>query len=276
MDPRETVEKDIYTLHLIAGATGDLLHRLATVAATQFSNVEFQMVAHSLKDDLTKVQAVLDKIEGPHTIVLHALPGQTAKEMVRSDCVNKRIPHFDATGPLLDFFADCVGSLPDNDLSRLHQHDATYQQRIEAMEYALQHDDGLGLTSLVEADVVIVGVSRVSKSPTTLYLSSRGVKAANVSVSLEVGFPDVLDQIDQQKIIAFTSQPKKLQAIRAERLERAGVGSSDYDDLRSVIREVMDSEAEYERRGYTVIDVTDLTIEQTAAMILSRLNAGEE
>ncbi len=266
------IEKpDAFTLHLIAGATGDLLHRLASVAVTQFSGIAFELVAHPMKDDLEKLQLALDKLTGRRPVVIHGLPDEKSKQLVRSVCVRRRIPHFDATGPLLNFMADCVGSLPDNDLSHLHRFDATYQKRIEAMEFALEHDDSLGLTTLQESDIVIVGVSRVSKSPTTLYLSSRGFKVANVSISPQTGFPELLSQINQKKIVAFTTQPKRLQEIRSERLKRAGVASSEYDDLRFVIREVMDAEAEYRKRGYTIIDVTDLTIEQTAAQILDRL-----
>ena len=269
--PAAVGSESAFTLHLLAGATGDLLHRLASVAATQFSGVEFNLVNHAMQDDLDKIQETLDSITSNHPIVIHALPDNLSKQLVRRVCVSRRIPHFDVTGPLLDFVADCVGSLPDNDLSRLHQLDAAYQSRIDAMEFALAHDDSLGLPTLKEADIVIVGVSRVSKSPTTLYLSSRGFKVANVSISPQTGFPDELDKIDQRKIVAFTSQPKRLQEIRSERLRRSGAASSEYDDLSNVIREVMDSESEYYKRDYPVIDVTGLTIEQTAAKILERL-----
>lgn len=260
-----------YTLHLIAGATGDLLHRLATVAATQFSGADFELVAHPMQDSLQKLKDTLQHLEGSRPIVLHALADSWCKRLVRHECVSQRIPHFDVTGPLLDFLADCVGSLPDNDLSRLHQLDAAYQKRIEAMEFALSHDDSLGLPTLQEADIVIVGVSRVSKSPTTLYLSSRGFKVANVSISPQTGFPEELAKIDQRKIVAFTSQPKRLHQIRTDRLQRIGASSSDYDDLASVIREVMAAETDYQQRGYPMIDVTNLTIEQVAAKILELL-----
>jgi len=262
---------DVFTLHLIAGATGDLLHKLSSVAATQFSEVDFEIVLHPMIDDLEKLQQILGKLNGNQPAVIHAIPGVKAKQLVRSTCVTQRIPHFDVTGPLLDFLADCVGSLPDNDLSRLHQVDSAYEMRIEAMEFALTHDDGLGLSTLRDADIVIVGVSRVSKSPTTLYLSSRGFKVANVPVSFQTGFPKELKRIGKRKIVALTTQPKRLQEIRAERLRSSGVASTDYDDLSSVIREVMQAEAEYRARGYEVIEVTNLTIEQTAAQILDRL-----
>jgi [pyruvate, water dikinase]-phosphate phosphotransferase / [pyruvate, water dikinase] kinase len=262
---------EVYTLHLIAAAAGELLSGLAAVAVSQFPEVKLEVVSHPLQNNLEKLTATLEKLSGPRPIVVHALADQAAKRKVRNTCVVRRVPHFDATGPLLNFISDCVGELPQNDVALLHQLDPAYQRRIEAMEFALEHDDGLGLRSLQEAQVVIVGVSRVSKSPTTLYLSSRGFKVANVSISPETGFPVELAKIPNKKIVAFTTQPKRLHEIRTERAKRMGAPGAKYDDLDSVIREVMDAEAEYRRRGYPIIDVSNLTIEQTSARILETL-----
>ena len=264
-------DTETYTLHLLAGSTGDLLTRLATMATTQFPDAEFEIVSHPLQDDVEKLEATLDELSGKRKIVLHALADKKSKTLVRKRCVVLHIPHYDVTGPLLNFISDCVGALPRNDISRLFQFDATYQRRIEAMEFALEHDDSLGLRSLPEAEIVIVGVSRVSKSPTMLYLSSRGFKVANVSISPETGFPEELDKTSKKKIVAFTSKPKRLHEIRSERARRIGSAGTDYEDLKSVVREVMNAEEEYRKRGYPIIDVTTLTIEQTAARILEEL-----
>ena len=260
-----------YTVHLIAAAAGELLSGLAAVAMTQFPEIRFEVVSHPLQNTLEKLESTLGKLSGERPIVLHALADDSAKRLVRNTCVVLHIPHFDATGMLVSFFADCVGTLPQNDVSRLHQFDSAYQRRIDAMEFALEHDDSLGLQSLNEAEVVIVGVSRVSKSPATLYLGSRGYKAANVSISPETGMPPELSKISKKKIVAFTAQPKRLQEIRADRARSTGVQGTAYDDLASIIREVMAAEAEYRRRAYAIIDITDLTIEQTVARILETL-----
>jgi len=262
---------DAYTIHLLAAATGELLNGLAAVAVSQFADVEFDVVSHPLQGDLEKLQGTLAKLSGERPIVIHALADQAAKQLVRTTCVVRRIPHFDATGPLFHFLADCVGALPQNDVSRLHRLDAAYRRRIEAMDFTLEHDDSLGLDTLGEADVVIVGVSRVSKSPTALYLGSRGYKVANVSISPQTGFPKALSKISKKKVVAFTTQPKRLHEIRVERAKRMGSVGTDYDDLDKIIAEVMAAEAEYRARGYAVIDVTDLTIEQTAAWIVEAL-----
>ena len=261
----------LYTIHLISGSTGDLLFRLATVASTQFSGIDFEIVSHPLADSPEKLERVLAGITGPRAIVIHGLPDTSSKQFVRSYCVRQKLPHFDATGPLFDFLADCVGQLADNDLTQLHRVDAAYQKRIEAMEFAMEHDDGLGASTLEDADIVIVGLSRVSKSPTTLYLGSRGYKVANVSIAPETGFPEELSKIKKKRIVAFTMQPKRLQEIRAERMQHAGASGTDYDNLQSVIREVVEFEAEAHQRCYPIIDVTNLTIEQTAVKVLEGL-----
>jgi len=262
---------DGYTVHLIAAAAGELLSGLAVVAVSQFPDVSINIVSHPLQSNLEKLQATLANLAGERPIVVHALADHAAKQLVRNSCVVRRIPHFDATGPLMNFLADCVGVLPQNDIARLHQLDAAYRRRIEAMDFAMEHDDGLGLRTLRQADVVIVGVSRVSKSPTALYLASRGYKAANVSISPQTGFPSELARIAKKKIVAFTTQPKRLHEIRKERAKEMGSMDTEYDDLSSIITEVMAAEAEYRQRGYALIDVTQLTIEQTAARILEML-----
>lgn len=262
---------DTYTIHLIAAATGELLNGLAAVAVSQFPSIAFDVVTHPLQDDLEKLQATLAKLSGERLIVLHALADQAAKLLVRNTCVAQRIPHFDATGSLFNFLSDCVGAVPQNDVTRLHRLDAAYRRRIEAMDFTLEHDDSLGLSTLREADAVIVGVSRVSKSPTALYLGSRGYKVANVSIAPQTGFPPALTKISKKKIVAFTTQPKRLHEIRVERAKRMGSERTDYVDLKKIIAEVMAAEAEYRKRGYAVIDVTNLTIEQTAARILETL-----
>lgn len=269
-------ERPPYTIHLIAGSTGDLLYRMTSMATTQFSNVAFEIVPHPLADTLDVLERILQKIEGPQAMVIHGLADAQAKQMVRSYCVPRHLPHFDMTGPLFDFLADCVGQFSDDDLSRLHRLDAAYQKRIAAMEFAMEHDDSLGLDTLSEADIVLVGLSRVSKSPTMLYLASRGYKVANVAIAPETGFPPELSKAKKKSIVALTMQPKRLHEIRVERMKAAGAPGTDYDDLKSVIREVLDFEEECRRRGYPMLEATHMTIEQTSAQILQLLNLGPE
>lgn len=235
---------------------------------TQFTGVEFERVYHAFQDTHEKVRRTLDRIDHGRTLVLHALVDPDAKRLVRTACVRRRIPHHDLTVRLVQFIADNVGQLPADEVARLHRVDAAYLHRIEAMEFTSEHDDGAGLGTIDQADIVIVGISRVSKTPTSTYLASFGYKVANVSITPETGFPAELREV-KKRVVAFTLQPKALREIRAERISH--VKDIAYHDMRSVIREVADAEAEYRKRGYPVIDITGKTIEQIAATILQKI-----
>jgi regulator of PEP synthase PpsR (kinase-PPPase family) len=164
--------------------------------------------------------------------------------------------------------------LPVNELARLHQTDAGYFQRIAAMEFTARHDDSRGLDTLREADVVIVGLSRVSKSPSSIYLGAMGYRVANVSIARETGFPRELNSV-RRKTLAFTLQPKLLHDIRATRFRDYSRTTAEkhlrplpYCDLRTSVEEVVWSESEYRRRGYPVLDITGMTVEEIAANVL--------
>lgn len=255
-------------VHVVTGSTGDLVSRLVGAVLTQFPRARFERVSHTLQDNLDKLEQTLRQMEREDAIVIHALADPDAKQLLRKHCVEARIPHFDITGPLVHFISDQVGELPADDLARLHQVDADYFRRVDAMEFTMQHDDGLGLESLDQAEIVLVGLSRVSKSPTSLFLGSRGYRVANVSITPEVGFPKELRKV-KKRVVALTVQPKRLQEIRAARFPH--LKGVKYHNLPDVIQEVMQAEEEYRKRKYPTIDITNLTIEQTAARVLESL-----
>jgi len=260
---------DTYFLHIITASGGTLMGDMLSTLLTQFPGVAFRKVHHPFCDTREKVEEALAGIDGRRALVVHALADPRSKAAVRRARVTLRIPHHDLTGPLVHFIADQVGVLPANDVTRLHATDESYFRRIAAMEFAMEHDDGLGLDQLDEAEIVIVGLSRVSKSPTSMFLASKGYKTANVSISPETGFPAELAKV-KKKIIALTVQPKRLQEIRAARFGEIMRGTS-YSNLPDIIREVMEAEAEYHKRRYPVLDITELTVEQTAAKVLETL-----
>jgi len=261
-----------WELHVISDATGNLARHMITPILTQFPDVKVEKKFHPFITSLEKLEQTLHAIDGPNALVLHALVNPDAKRLVRHICVPRQIPHLDLTRQLVEFLAETFAAHPANELTRLHQIDASYFRRIEAMEFTQNHDDGQGLDTLGQADIVIVGLSRVSKSPTSMFLASLGYKTANVSISPETGFPRQLSKV-KKKIIALTLQPKSLQAVRAARLPE--VQDTPYHDLRAVIREVMEAETEYRKRGYAILDITGLTIEQTAANIIEMLGLKE-
>ncbi len=259
-----------FTLHIVSDGTGNLAAHMITAILSQFPNVKIDCVFHVFQHSLEKINETTRKFRPGNDIVLHALVDPQLKLAMETACVERDIPHFDLTGSLVQFISDHIGVAPVNELSRLHQVNAGYFQRIEAFEFTAQHDDGLGLQSIEHAEIVIVGVSRVSKSPTSMFLASRGYKVANVSITPTTGFPAELDKV-QDRVVAFTVQPKRLHEIRAVRLAASNLHDTSYDSLREVVREVSQANAEYAARGYPVIDITQMTVEQTAATVLETL-----
>ncbi len=215
----------------------------------------------------------------PDSAVLFAITDPKLKRRLLDSLTQREIPAYDLVGGIADFVAQATGHKPLNDLNRIHRLDEVYFDRIDAWEFTLQHDDSRRLESLDEADIVLLGLSRVSKTPTAAYLGWLGYRVANVSFAPEVGLPREA-QACRQKLIALTIQPKKLAEIRLRRLQNNGfqqVVEADsrrrfrYADVRDTIQEVMAAEAIYKRLRVPVIDITDLTVEETAAQILNAM-----
>lgn len=270
-------KKPVYTIHIVSDSTGTLARTMVNAVLTQFPALHVRQIYHIFQNREDEVERTIRTFKTRHHLVLFALLDTGAKHRIHEACVERRIPHYDLTGSLVQFISDHTRTKPVNELSRLHQTDAGYFQRIAAMEFTSQHDDSRGLNTIGNADIVIVGLSRVSKSPASIYLGALGFKVANVSITRETGFPPELDKV-RKKTIAFTVQPRLLHMIRRKRLtgyrDADGRGRLDdlsYFNLRAIIREVMYAEGEFQRRGYPILDITNLTVEETAANVLRML-----
>ncbi len=267
-----------HTLHIVSDATGSLARHIITAVLTQFPGLTFRERYHTFQRDRAAIGRTLRSFRADgRTVVFYALIDTENKQRLAGACRQKGIPAFDLTGSLVQFITDRTGVRPVNELSCLHTMDAGYFRRIEAMEFTGQHDDSRRLDSIAQADIVIVGLSRVSKSPTSTFLGSMRYKVANVSITREAGFPVELSGV-RKKIVAFTANPAALQRIRErrftefkERLDRAGRAPLDYYDPRGIVQEVVWAEEVYRRRRYRVLNTSDLTIEEIAARVLKLL-----
>lgn len=205
-------------------------------------------------------------------LILHAIVSAAAKEKIAEFCRVHRIPCKDLTGGFVEFLAENSGLIPSADWRDLHKVDEAYQRRIQAVEFALQHDDGLGLDSISEADVVLVGISRTGKTPTSVYLSQLGYRAANVSLAIGIDPPAQLLSLPKGKVVALVIDSTRLTEIRRRRRTDMGMGSSSYDASESVQEELAWSRKLFGRQGWPVLDVTNSAIEETAGRILDLLN----
>ena len=240
---------------------------------TQFPTGTFATRVRCFLDLPEKVEAVFGEIAATPGAVMHALVDGGAKALVARRCEALGLPHCDLTGPLVRFLSETSGVEPAPDRRRLHDVGEAYRRRVKAVEFALEHDDGLGLDTLHDADVVLVGVSRTSKTPTCMYLAQQGHKAGNVALAINLEPPAQL-ALPASKVAALVIDAGQLTQIRSRRQAGWHMPDTAYNEADSVEAEVQWSCRLFARKGWAIFDVTNQAIEETAARIVERLRLG--
>jgi regulator of PEP synthase PpsR (kinase-PPPase family) len=271
-----------FEIHILSDATGGLASHMTQSVLTQFPKSKFRITFHLFVKSEEDVRKHVGGLQGKQHLLLHRLIRPGHKELLRDLCEGKGIPEYDVTGGLTDFIAKHTGLEPFLDPKRLHIADEHYFRRIEAMEFTAQHDDNRRMDTLDEADIVIVGLSRVSKSPTSTWLGSMGYKVGNVAIAPETGFPKELDPV-RDRTVAFTTRPRELWNIRRRRFDRFKEKISEqeieqlpYYDLRSIVSEVAWAEKEFRKRSYPIVDISGQTVEEVAARVVTLLKPESE
>ena len=261
-----------FDIHLVSDATGETLQLVARAAVTQFENAEPQEHLWSMIRTESQLQAAIDGIQDQPGIVMYTLVNGKFRQRLEAACRQAALPCVDILRPAIDMLHHYLQMESRNQPGRQHALDADYFARIDAMTFTLAHDDGQSLHGLAGADVVLVGVSRTSKTPTSMYLANRGVKAANIPLIAGQPIPDELEALSGPTVVGLTTGSKRLIQVRRSRLllykeER----DTDYVDEEAVRKEVAEARRLFARKGWPVIDVTGRSIEETAAGILQLL-----
>jgi [pyruvate, water dikinase]-phosphate phosphotransferase / [pyruvate, water dikinase] kinase len=262
-----------FHLHLVSDSTGDTVHSVAKACLVQFEEVDPTEHSWMLVRTPAQLDRVLKGIELHPGLVLYTLVDDELRRGLTEGCRRMQIVAVSVLDPVITAIGGYIGLSSRGLPGRQHLLDAGYFHRVDAMNYALVHDDGQSASGLDEADVILVGVSRTSKTPTCLYLGNRGVKAANVPFVPRVRLPDELLQATHPLIVGLTNDPDRLVQLRRSRLTmlQAGEGDSDYTDLEQVRAEVKEARRLFAERQWPVIDITRRSIEETAATILQMM-----
>ena len=261
-------------LHLVSHASGELVELLARNALAQLAVTRVERRLWKMVRHLTQVPDILAAVAQRPGYVLHSISHTDVRLALEDGCRLLGVPCQFALEPLIGNLAQHLGTERHNHTSTDDPHDEDYFHRVEAMKYTLAHDDGLASDDLTQADVIVVGVSRATKTPTCMYLASRGIKAANVPWVPGVPLPPSLVQPGMPLIVALTVDPMRLSKIRSARLRSLDQASeTDYTDIDALRRELLAARRLFELRRWPVIDVTHQSIEQTAALIIELLQA---
>ena len=256
------------TVLVLSDSTGNLARHLLTAVLTQFPLQSILVRFENFVRTHDRLEHLLFDAKQLKAIFCHAMVSDQLKSRIKKSCAAAHLHCYDLTGGLVQFLQKASGVTPTGNLEALHRLDEAYRRRIGAMEFTLSHDDGLGLETLHEADIVLVGVSRTSKTPTSILLAQQGYRTANVSLARGVQPPAQLLALPISKVIGLTIDPDQLAMIRARRQTAWGMPQTDYGNPQSVTDEVNWSRSLFRTRNWQVLDVTDQAVEETAAKVI--------
>ena len=259
-----------FHLHMISDSTGETLITVARAAAAQYSEVRAIEHVHPMVRTGKQIDRIVPELEAEPGLVLYTLVDRTLGERLEAACRTIGIPCASVLEPILQLMQSYLGAPGARRVGAQHVLDAEYFRRIDALNFTLIHDDGQLAGSLEDADVVLVGVSRTSKTPTSIYLANRGVKTANIPIIPGIPLPSQLEQIRHPLIVGLTASPERIVQLRENRVLslNAAAHSDAYIDKAAVADEIVFTRKLCKRHGWPIIDVTRRSIEETAAAIM--------
>jgi len=262
--------REMPTVFIVSDSVGETAEFVARAAASQFDggHVELRRISH-VHDEAT-LDDVISAAKEEEAIIAFTIVLPALREYLLLHSRSAAVPAVDIMGPMLDAFEGVVGRTARHEAGLVHQLNEDYFRRVDAVEFAVKYDDGRDARGLERADIVLVGVSRTSKTPLSMYLAHRGMKVANVPLVPEVTPPEELFYLrTPHKVVGLTIRPDKLNAIRQERLKSLGLTSNaNYASMERIFQELEYAENIMKRLGCHLIDVSDKAIEETAGLIM--------
>ena len=258
-----------FHLHLVSDATGDTLISLASAALAQFEGVECERHIWPMIRSEAYMAPVITAVEKNPGLVMFTLVDHNLRETLTAECRRLQVSCVPVMDPIIGALETILGAQSRELPGRQHIMDADYFERIDAIHYSLSHDDGQAVSDFGRADVVLVGISRTSKTPTCMYLANRGLKAANIPMVPGIPLPEDILNLKDVLVVGLTASPDRLVQIRRNRLEYLHQSEdTDYVDIQAVKDEVINARRLFDSKGWPKIDVTRRSIEETAAAII--------
>lgn len=260
-------------LHLLSDSTGETLENIAKAALAQFDDVEVLRHFWPMVRSETHLERILAEIAQNPGLVIFTLVNPEIRRQLETRCRAIGLPAVAPLDPVNHALSNLLGQEMKARPGRQHMLDAAYFARVDAIQFTIAHDDGVNWENWEEADIVLAGVSRTSKTPTSIYLANRGLKVANIPIVPESPPPDLLFRLKNPMVVGLTTSPERLIQVRRNRL----LALNQQDETSYVEQEAVQKEVAYARRmfadnGWPVIDVTRRSIEETAAAIITMCN----
>ena len=266
-----------FHLHLVSDSTGETLNAVAKAACAQFDMGRPLEHFYPLVRNRKQLDRTIAEIETAPGLVLHTMVNRELRQILEMRCHELGQPSVAVLDPVMAMLGSYLGAEVSHRPGAQHDLDARYFARIDALNYSMVHDDGQSTATLEYADVILVGVSRTSKTPTCIYLANRGIKAANVPIVAGIALPRELELVKKPLIVGLIASADRLIQIRKNRLlSLKEETETEYVDLDAVRTEIAAARRLFAEKGWPVIDVTRRSIEETAAAVLALHSRAEQ
>ena len=268
----DSANNDFYVF-LVSDSTGETAEKVARAALSQFDVSNVRLKRFLLVDSAQKIREIITEASKKKAIIIFTLVEDGLRNTMLLESNSSSVISIDIIGPVLNSISTVLNKLPERKPGLIHRVNDEYFRRVDALEFAVKHDDGQRIDEIVDADALVLGISRTSKTPLCLFLAQRGFKAANIPIIDHQEINELIYSIPKEKIFGLISSPERIMSLRKERLKRMGIPfSSDYVIKDSIEEEIEYSKSIFTKLGIHFIDVTDKSIEEVAADIISSIN----
>ena len=263
--------KNTYDIYLISDSTGETIDRIFMALKSQFINFEYEVNQFSFTRTENQISNILNEAKNKNnSIILYTIVNNKIAKFLLEQSKRKKIPCFDVMGDLISNFSKIINQKASREPSAQHVLDEEYYDRIEAIQFTMNHDDGNQTDDIEKSDIILLGVSRTSKTPTSIYLANRGYKTSNIPLVNENSIPNKLKSKNLKScIIGLTTEPERLYDIRKNRLNSLREKEKiEYVDIDKIKKEVEDSKKVFQKNQWPTIDITRKSVEETAASVI--------
>lgn len=262
-----------FHVHLVSDSTGETLVAMMKASTAQFGKATALEHLHSLVRSEEQMRRTLEDIENRPGVVLYTLVNPERRRMLEDRCNQLNIPAISILDSTLAMLGRYLGAPVMQEIGAQRVLDSDYYARISALDFAMAHDDGQNVVGLRDADIILLGVSRTSKTPTSIYLANRGYRTGNIPLVPTAPWPKIIESFEKPFIVGLFASPSRIVQIRQQRLENLNTGETDYTDEQRVREEMQQAKRMFIKLGYPVVDVTRRSIEETSAQIINLYQA---
>ena len=260
-----------YQIYLISDSTGETLDRIFLALKAQFLNIEYKVHSYSFTRTENQILKILeDARRNKNSIILYTIVDNSLAKYLANTSEDKNIPCFGVLGNLILNFSKILNQKATHEPSGQHILNEEYYDRIEAIQFTMNHDDGNLINEVDKSDIILVGVSRTSKTPTSIYLANKGFKTSNIPLVNENSLPESLKKNPQVAcVVGLSTEPERLVDLRKNRMNSLKeVENIQYTDLENIKKEVLEAKKTFQKYRWPLIDVTRKSVEETAASII--------